>query len=81
MFTSLPLLVGENFSILGAHLSSLLYIGYLKSKSLENMMEGVVNCLLGKILWSAPILLEWQQGLVVVAVDVADQQSWPSCLS
>ena len=27
MFTSLPLLVGENFSILGAHLSTLFYFG------------------------------------------------------
>ena len=69
---------GQNYLNLGAHLASLLQLGHLKSQGLEGVTEGLVNGCLGKILWF--ILLEWQQRLVVVSVDIADEQSWPSCL-
>ena len=61
---------GQNYIILRAHLASLLQLGYLKSQLLQDVMKGLVNGWLGKIIRSAPILLERQQRLVMVAIDI-----------
>ena len=58
----------QNYIILRAHLASLLQLGYLKSQLLQDVMKGLVNGWLGKIIRSAPILLERQQRLIVVAI-------------
>ena len=58
----------QNYLNSGAHLASLLQLGHLKSQGLEGVMEGLVNGHFGKK--SRSILLEWQQGLVVISMAI-----------